>query len=188
MSYKENKIIAGADNPDFITYRAMSNDSPYKHTMSIPFRDIPLFIPKEHADILSYELELQAKKISKLSPMCSLNYAFRDLNKEVIPVAGKLWSFVRAGSKKLTMENVNGEIKLFADQDRLYSFHGRYWKLGWCHGYVKKGTEQYRDNAKVLNDVYNILNKERRVKLPNMVEVFDPKTYKLGKVKGSSYV
>lgn len=133
ISSKLKKIIVGTnEHGSHVDFRMMSKDKPYIHTWSVPYTDVPLFIPKKWYGVISKTLEYQ-KEGMEISKMDGLNYAIRDLNADVFTVPGELWVF-----------NAPYKIKLLKKEDKLYfanssttlnSFHRRYWASDLCRKY-----------------------------------------------------
>lgn len=165
-----DKMILGSNEQGVTTYRSMSKEKPYGHTWDVPYADVPFFVPKSCKDVLDMIVELDSEPESQLCRMDSLNYAIRDLEKQVFTVSGFRW--VMNVPNKHIVDYNEEDNTIFAEKIQMPSFHRKYWSVSYLKNYIRGMNEIAQHNALVFNKLYNFFNNQR-VKWDKGVEKWD---------------
>ena len=174
MAYKMNRVIVGTNehcryiDPQFAR---LNEDWPYIHHWTVPYTDVPLFVPNSHFSVLEKMLEFQRTKGCQLSHMDGLNYAIRDLKTPVWTVPGELWVHNVPSRIPLTRGN-NGVVHFDKSNTRMNSFHRRYWAIDLCKKYHPVNETSTR-NKLLFNKMWAWFNTEHRVKWGEGWSVWD---------------
>lgn len=171
ICHKLDRIVIGHNEQGVQNYNAMSKEKPYGHTWDVPYADIPLFIPKSHREVLSVTFELQDGK-NKVDWMDGLNYAIRDLKMNPFVVPGMLWVFNITGLCKIW--NDNGQ-RYYVWNQRMNSFHRKYWTSAFCKSYIPDMGEVSGHNHFMFNRIWNFFNRNCRVKWEEGIDFWDGK-------------
>lgn len=170
VCHKLDMMILGHNEQGNQTFNAMSKEKPYGHTWDVPYADIPFFIPKSQKKVLETVLDIQKDAGNKTDRMDGLNYSIRDLSAPVFTVPGMLWVMNVTGKLK-TWDNGNGMIYVW--NQRMQSFHRKYWSPAFCKSYMTPHNEVVKHNHIVFNRLWNLFNKSGRVKWDRGVELWD---------------
>jgi len=169
IAHKMKSVIVGTNehcrylDPPF---SSLSEEWPYKHHWTVPYADVPFFVPRQRFDLMEKVLEYQRTERCELSHMDGLNYAIRDLGIKPIVVPGELWVHnvperipLKRGNNK---KKPNGVIHFDKSNTRLNSFHRRYWAIDLCKKYHPV-NEISRANKMLFNQMWAWFNTDHRV-------------------------
>jgi len=165
-----DKIIVGTNEHGSHSFNSMSEKWPYVHTWSIPFANLPLFVPKSRKHLLEKMLEYQKMENCKLSRMDGLNYAIRDCGEEVFTVPGELW--IQNVPYRITLQRKGDKIIFHDSSTELCAFHRKYWNKTICRNYLP-ANEISKANKMLFNQTYNFFNLQCRVKWSEGLEVWN---------------
>lgn len=170
----DNIIIGTNEHTDVDMYCQMSPEWPYGHTWTVPYTDSPLFVPKSKMDLIQLTLDFQFREGAMVDRMDGLNYAMRDLNHHPFTTPGNLWIF----NVPQWIALKDGGRYVFNCNQRMFSFHRRYWNVNYLQNYIRGLGNIADHNAMLFNRKYNFFNTQCRVKWTEGLEVWDGK--KLG--------
>lgn len=171
IAEKTKKIILGTNEHGTHRLNKLSVSWPYVHTWSIPYADIPWFVPKEKKYFLETMIEYQKKDDCKLNRMDAINYAVRDLDEDIITTPGELW--IQNVPYRIPLCESNNEYYFKGSSTRLNSFHRKYWIVNYIKNYIRDGNDIAKNNVKLFNKAWNFFNKDCRVKWNEGVETWD---------------
>jgi len=162
IAHRLNRVIVGTNEqcPHIPEYLRLSEKWPYSHRWDVPYADVPFFVPKQHFDVLEKMIEYQDKDDCELSHMDGMNYALRDLKKNVFAVPGETW--VMNTPQKIMLQQRDGVLFLDKSHTRLNSFHRRYWLESLCKKYFPV-NETSRHNKMIFNKMWAWFNTKHRV-------------------------
>lgn len=144
---------------------------PYVHTWMVPYADIPCIVSPSQKELLQLNLDYQKREDCRLSWMDGLNYALRDLDTKVTKVPGQLWVLNLSSSGKVRREG----DKIYFNEERMNSFHRKYWLAGVCKKYLAPANENCQHNHYVFNQMWNFFNRDCRVVWTEGVDIWDGK-------------
>jgi len=167
------KVIVGTNEHGTHSFTAMTEDWPYVHTWSIPFANLPLFVPSSRTDVLKKMMNYQAREDCHLSRMDGLNYAIRDCKEDVFAVPGELW--IQNVPYRMLLQKIRDKIYIAESSTELCSFHRKYWNNKICRNYLL-ANDISRSNKMLFNEMYNFFNLQCRVKWSESLEIWDGKS------------
>ncbi len=179
ITSKLDKIIVATNEQGVVHLNNLSKSFPYINTGEVPYTDIPWFIPKSKVDYLKLVLEYGSREDFQLPRMTSINYAIRDQNliNDVFTVPGNLWIYNIPYI--LPVVPIYEKKQLYSYNERMNSFHRRYWNLTVCRQYLPGSNELTmsisKQNKMIFNRIWNFFNRECRVKWTEGIEVWDGK-------------
>jgi hypothetical protein len=132
---------------------------PYKHTWSVPYADIPFFVPNTKQEIVKNVIDYQFVEGAALSRMDGLNYSVRDVGDPIMCVPGHMW--VMNAPYWGPVKRSGNSLLLFGS--KMKSFHRKYWIKGYATQYTR-GNELAKQNVTVFNHMYQHLGLNQRVK------------------------
>ncbi len=144
---------------------------PYVHTWMVPYADIPAIFTPSHRGLLATNFEYQERDDCRLSWMDGLNYALRDWDQKVNVVPGNLWVFNLSSQGKVVRDG----DQIFFNEQRMNSFHRKYWIAGVCKRYLAPDNPNCMHNHLIFNQMWNFFNRDCRVVWTEGVDEWDGK-------------
>lgn len=171
-------LVLGTNEHGSNTLASLGKEWPYAHTWSVPYADVPFFVPGSQMKVLKTMLEWSDRPNNKLSRMDMLNYVVRDLKCRVHAVPGELW-IQNVPYRYSLKHDGNGVVYIKDSSTRLKSCHRKYWNCSVCRNYLPGGTPPWteisRSNKRLFNRLYTFFNRECRVSWTEGLEVWDGK-------------
>lgn len=176
ISESLNALVLGTNEHGSHYLDRLGKTWPYGHTWSVPYADVPFFVPRGCRAVLERMLEYNTMDQCSLSRMDGLNYAVRDIGARVHTVPGELW-IVNVPYRWRLQEGMNKSLFVAESSTRLKSFHRKYWSAAVCRQYLpgREGAtaDTSRRNKIIMNRFYNFFNRECRVPWTEGLEVWD---------------
>jgi len=153
---KTDRLVLGINEHHGEGPITLPTNQPYKHTWSVPYADVPFFVPVSKRRVVQNILDYQFIENSELSRMDGLNYSIRDEKENVFSVPGHLWVMNSPHWGKVRRSGNN--LLLFGS--KMKSFHRKYWIKNYAEKYAR-GNEISKHNVTVFNHMYRFLNNQR---------------------------
>lgn len=171
VCHKLSRVILAHNEMGIQSYNGLSEKEPYRNTWDVPYADIPFFVPRSCKCILEDMLRFQTISGNTSDRMDGINYALRDRGLKPFVVPGVLWVLNCSQSATVLHDN-NGA--LYINNQRMNSFHRKYWTIGLCKGYMSPTPGSVAaHNHLIFNRMWNFLNRQCRVKWEEGVEEWD---------------
>jgi hypothetical protein len=165
-------ILGTNEHQGGLTHRwhTLSPHWPYRHTNDLPLADVPMFIPAARRDLIERCCDYQSRPGNVLERMDCIVYAIRDLQSGFHAVPGAYWIFNVPNQGKVQ----RWDYGLYFAGARLHSFHRRYWNVNYLKNYITGFSGPYTEhNARVFNYMWNLQNRELRVKWLDGLEIYE---------------
>lgn len=176
LSEKLEAMVLGTNEHGSHYMEDLSPEWPYRHTWSVPYADVPFFVPKKWVTVLEKMIEYTKMPGCEIDRMDGMNYAIRDCDAKVYPVPGELW-VQNVPYRYPLVYGRNKTLYISESSTFLYSFHRRYWQAQICREYLPGGKEPWsaisKRNKMIFNHLYNFFNTQCRVTWTESLETWD---------------